>query len=503
MYIFCVTSHPGMTADWGDVDQVPIDALPDDVLLDVFDFYLNRHWVWRGAWQDLVHVCRRWRAVVFQSPRRLNLEICCTGRTPVREMLDIWPALPLDISGIHYPTYGIQGIIAALEHRDRIRSIYLEHSPWKTVLPVMQEPFPALTSLDLASPGRVAPDICIPDSFLGGSAPRLRHFYLEGLPFPTLPKLLLSATDLVTLKLRAVPHSGYFSPQAMATVLSALASLKSFELRFQSIQSRPDRKSRHPPSSTHAVLSALTKFCFEGVSEYLEDLVALIDVAPLIDRLEIYFFNEPSFHTPHLLHFISRVPKFQALNEAHIFHDNININVPSPTLILPGDTVITIGPIKTPMASEDLDWEPLSLAQLCISSLPLSLTLEHLYLTYPPLHWRDIGDTELLELLRPFTAVKNLYLSKNYAPCIAPALQELVGEGVAEVLPALQKLFLAEKPSGHVQQAIEQFIHARQLSAGHPIAICQWAQEGGKGNSWRQLNDGPSSDSPLLSSFIS
>ncbi len=33
------------------------------------------------------HVCQKWRSVVFGSPRRLNLRLLCTKRTPVREML--------------------------------------------------------------------------------------------------------------------------------------------------------------------------------------------------------------------------------------------------------------------------------------------------------------------------------------------------------------------------------------------------------------------------------
>jgi hypothetical protein len=53
----------------------------------------------------------------------------------------------------------------------------------------------------------------IPDSFLDGSAPRLRIFTFNNIPFPELPKLLLSATHLVHLRLFNIPHSGYISPE--------------------------------------------------------------------------------------------------------------------------------------------------------------------------------------------------------------------------------------------------------------------------------------------------
>ena len=76
-----------------------------------------------------------------------------------------------------------------------------------------------------------------------------------------------------------------------------------------------------------------------------------------------------------------------------------------------------------------------------------------------------------LELLHPFPAVKNLYLSKDFAPGIAAALQEIVG---TEVLPSLQNIFVEGlEPSGPFQENIGQFVAARQLS-GRPIAISVW-----------------------------
>src|SRR6266481_6481133 len=86
--------------------DIKIGILPDDVLLEVFDFYrsmnspsFGREKVTTDAWQPLVHVCRRWRNVVFGSPRRLNLRLFCTAKTPARDTLDVWPTLPLLISG--------------------------------------------------------------------------------------------------------------------------------------------------------------------------------------------------------------------------------------------------------------------------------------------------------------------------------------------------------------------------------------------------------------------
>ena len=73
-----------------------------------------------------------------------------------------------------------------------------------------------------------------------------------------------------------------------------------------------------------------------------------------------------------------------------------------------------------------------------------------------------------------------IYLSREFAPRIAPFLQELVGGGAIEVLPALRSFSWSgsthQQPA--VQEAIETFLAARQL-LGHPIAIFLLGQETG------------------------
>jgi len=115
------------------------------------------------------------------------------------------------------------------------------------------------------------------------------------------------------------------------------------------------------------------------------------------------------------------------------------------------------------------------MTQMCSSSFPRRLisTVENLYIKEPGLVPNTKGG-QWLEVLQPFTAVKTLYVSKEFTPRIAPALQELVGERATEVLPALQTLFLTNLSlSGPVQDAIDQFVAARQL-AGHPVAVSRW-----------------------------
>ena len=90
----------------------------------------------------------------------------------------------------------------------------LDGSQLEDVLASMQVPFQELTELGLFSDG-VTPPV-IPDLFLGGSAPRMQILQLNSAPFLGLPKLLprlLSATQLTSLHLTDIPHSGDMSPK--------------------------------------------------------------------------------------------------------------------------------------------------------------------------------------------------------------------------------------------------------------------------------------------------
>jgi len=92
-----------------------------------------------------------------------------------------------------------------------------------------------------------------------------------------------------------------------------------------------------------------------------------------------------------------------------------------------------------------------------------------------PGHWPDdMEDPQWLELLQPFTTVKDLHLSAGLAIRVARALQELAGARATEVLPALQRIFIeGSQLSWALHEAILPFIAARQLS-GHPVAIHHW-----------------------------
>ena len=242
-------------------DRVTIDILPDDVFLHIFDF-IRAGQVWLSWWHQLAHVCRRWRAVILASPNFLDLKLACDPTTRVG-LLGIWPPLPIILrNGSNWCMPDDYDFDAAIKHRDRVCEINLfdlKISQLQRLTSVMQEQFPALIhlSLHLDSSCLLAP--ALPDEFLGGSAPHLQSLGLSSIPFPALPKLLLSATHLVRLSLRNIPHSGYISPEAIITGLAVLTNLKSLTIKFRFALSGPgmeDRRSAagntHCPPRSHS-----------------------------------------------------------------------------------------------------------------------------------------------------------------------------------------------------------------------------------------------------------
>jgi F-box-like len=238
--------------------SVTIRSLPDNVLLDIFDFHQaiineskDEH---SRDWKTLVHVCQRWRYLVLESPIRLDLQLFCTEKTPVEELLDVWPAsLPLTIHS--YSNYawfdlGYLGddfgnVVAALKHCNRVRKIHITNtvdSRWKEIVTAMHGPFPVLRSLfldSLDSGERFHFYGTLPDTFLIGSAPCLQHLTLAAISFPSLPRFLSSTSDLTSLHLSDMPDSGYISPVTMARCLSALPKLEFLSIDFKSPTPRP------------------------------------------------------------------------------------------------------------------------------------------------------------------------------------------------------------------------------------------------------------------------
>ncbi|KAH9957742.1 hypothetical protein BGW80DRAFT_1565215 [Lactifluus volemus] len=465
--------------------RVTIRSLPENVLLDIFDIYrtsciIPPSYLW---WHVLVHVCGRWRYIVFQSPLRLHLRLQCNANTPVKKTLDVWPrSIPIIIeeSRSRLPLSGAN-IIAALEHHDRVSEIilYTISTVLKRLYRVMKKPYPVLTRLRIhISNSKSVP--VLRDTFLGGSAPRLESLSLVGVSFPALPKLLPSCHDLVSVVLAEIPNTGYHSPEAMVTALSVLTKLKEVSIGFESPASRPDPTNRPPSLLTRIVLPSLTSLWFFGASEYFEDLVARIDT-PAILSVDTRFFNQLDFDMPNFLQFISRTQIPGSFEEAKLyFYYDWAVFIHFGHRDLPGGKEFRSA-LDIRISCHALDWQVACVAQICGKILPFLSNVERLLIATDSLDykrttdvvfsdWKDYVDNpQWLEIFHAFSALQHMRIPPRLGEIIASALQELTGERVMDALPILRHLYLPP-PSASTQQAIQPFISSRQRS-NHPVTV--------------------------------
>jgi len=206
------------------------------------------------------------------------------------------------------------------------------------------------------------------------------------------------------------------------------------------------------------VLSILT---LNGVTEYLDQLLAHIE-APHLNDVQIGFLDPPIFDISRLSPCIGHTETF---DQACMYFHYVNLSVELSSR--KGTTnstrlILSLRWKDSGWKLEKLSWRP---------SPPCSFVYISEDQSLPP--WIiDMGITPWLEFLHVFTTVENLYLSTGIALRIASALRELAGEGVTEVLPALQNIFIRPQTSEAetIQEVMGKFIAARELS-GHPVTV--------------------------------
>jgi hypothetical protein len=436
--------------------QVTIGSLPDDVLLVVFEFYQvvpdkDKKFAWN--WKNLVHVCQRWRYIIFESPIRLNLQLICTVESPVRKSLDVWPPLPLVVLTGNWDSLIdplMDNTVAALEQRDRVQQIYFSSLDYLQerlgIIAMMQKPFPALRSLTLKSSR-----LPLSDTFLNGSAPSLQDLALCNITFPSLPRFLSSTSDLTSLHLFNIPYSGYIPPEEMATSLSALPKLKSLIIDFEKTELISLKEIiNQVPLLPRFVLPALTRLEFEGTSEYMELLAARID-APLLDDFQMTFFHwaEFGFYTeflsdiPQTIRFISLLDSFRSSSLTLEFdlHFRASISFPSDP------TCHSAIPPSLYIDCTRLDWQVISVTRICSQILPFCSRIKSLNIKCHRQRGIKQDESEMdpmlwSQLFHIFPSVQRLDIPAMLESSIALALQGLTGESVAEVLPLLHSLFI-------------------------------------------------------------
>ena len=466
-------------------DPLPlIEMLPDEILLEIFDCHRlatldDSSDLWK--WHRLAHVCQRWRNLIFESPRRLDLQLVYTYKNPPRKSLELWPDLPVSV---WYPNLKSpprrrltpedeENVLAVLKHANRIRDINISMTKQLATKSAasLKASFPILQRLQLRSQEPIRP-LPIPDGFLGGSTPLLRDIHLIRTIFPSLPVLLLSARALVSLQLDDIPNSGYFSPEALANSLVGMAQLNTLKIRF--LPPNAHESNLDASLTNRAILPALTEFEFKGNCEYVEDLVSRID-APALGQISITFIERPTFGIPRLARFVGRTKEAKLPYQTSIrLSDEVMItqHFRRPSCAGSGGS----GAFQLQIPCDELDRQVSLLIHICqYISEPLSGVERFDIEAFPRVsHWMDGEEMDTsvwLELFRSFRGAKSLEVSGGLVTSVASALERATGEMARIILPSLRDLHMLDPlSSASASSTIEQFVAARQ-HCNRPVAV--------------------------------
>ena len=439
-----------------------IGKLSDEVLLGIFRYYLNAV---PRSWPRLVHICRRWRLVIFASQQVINIRLFCVPGTPVLKILDCWPALPIAMEYGGSPALDPPApedevnIIAALKRSDRVSSISLTiTTSLQGKLYAVKRPFLELKDLILMSRDSVPPTL--PSTFLWG--PRLRRLHLTRIGIPGILRLLYYSRNLVDLQLHeALNHC---SIEILTDALSGMAQLRSLS---HHVSSTIDHVFPPTPPDHRVVLPALTRLDFRGIAKYLECLVHMLDTPRLADiqiaLLDIYFFNLSS-----LGEFIDRIGMHKSHHQARILSSDHEISISLTQRQPEAPTCLKLRLFSTILG------EQLSvMSRICLHFSPFLLNVEDLRISAarPSSQGDSRCGEQWAELITSFTGVKWLHLDGNESTNLACALQEADSRHKA-VLPALYKLYLPQPRPRHapLSEAVLSFMTSRWRSS-HPIGV--------------------------------
>ena len=465
-----------------------IHILDDNSLLGIFYFCwplildeneasndenLGGQWNRERWWYRLVHVCRRWRYLVLQSPSSLRLSLLCTRRTPVADMLANSPPLPLIIDHLDEDndsttTEDEEGIILALQNYDRVRRIRLRNPILKLqkAIIALDGEFQILEYLLIHHKYPRPTRLNIPETF---RAPNLRHLSLMGFDIQIESPILTTMRNLVTLNLDLIPFSAYFQPNDLLLRISLMPQLEILRICF--ISSCPgsdvvERQLLRAPIMTHVTLPKLRWFGFEGANAYLEAVLPWVNF-PLLGKLQVYFFNQMTYSIPHLKQYISASTNFHPIAITLTFHEYcFDVIARSPEALTYS--------LSTGFLGSHLDWQVASAAQVFHMLGTVFSAVEHLTLRYRRRlmfmwNWNNEGDrTHWRDLLGSFSKVKAILVDDELVGQLSRSLRPGEGDSAMELLPELHELSYDSTNTSH--DAFTQFIDARQ-KAGHPVTV--------------------------------
>jgi len=356
-------------------------------------------------------------------------------------MLAHSPPLPLTIDYVdkdrEVTAEDDEGILLALQHRDRVRRIRL----WRSVpnsqelITALDEEFPTLEYLYLRPPTKYGISVTLPKTL---QAPHLNHLILHTFTFSIGSPLLTTAVALVTLSLHSIP-SDVLPLSVFLQRLSLMPQLATLKIGFHSPIPNRDIERQPSPSMTRVTLPSLRWFGFKGTSAYLEALLPWI-TTPLLEKFQIVFFNQLVFLIPHLLHFMWTIENLRFCSATIVFSSNgVSMGV-SPR---EGTSVY---PFHLHVICEHLDWQVGCASQIFNAFRTVFSGVEGLTLKYgghrTALELCQDEDyyTEWHELLTSFSNLKALQMDDEFVPLLTRSRQLEDGNSLRELVPELREL---------------------------------------------------------------
>jgi hypothetical protein len=404
---------------------------------------------------------------VFGEVSALAGGLTSTLSAPQRSQTQTQPSI------VTIPMTDHSSTLLALQHRDRVRRIRLLRP-----IPILQQlvnalggEFPSLEFLLIMHQRDQRPrsehnaHLTFPETF---RAPHLRQLVLMNFDIPIKSPLLTTMGNITTLSLNAIPASAYFHPNALLQRLSLMLQLETLGINFDTCYPCSDVEQQllRSPITTRVTLPYLRWLGFQGTSAYLEALLRWITI-PLLERIQLYFFNRLIYSVPHLQQFMSTAAHLRFEAATFTFRgDYLNVKAYPHK----GAKMYTL---DMELGGRLLDWQVLSAVQVLCALRKVFSTVEHLALEYDrrgiTSKWNDEADrTFWRELLMSFGNVKTLFMGYGLVEQLSRALQPGEGESPTELLPDLQAL--SSSGISVLPNAFTLFMDARQ-KAGRPVTI--------------------------------
>ncbi|KAH9980638.1 hypothetical protein BJV77DRAFT_404499 [Russula vinacea] len=262
-----MSEQPGYSV----VHRTHIHLLDNDSLLQIFSHYRlenEDNWNLRQTWRNLVHVCRRWRNLIYDSSSHLDVCLLLMNDSPSIDTLGHLPPLPLVIDFSDRTETISQkdedNIHLGLQQHGLVRRVVLEaqSSSLRMWLELMKKHFPRLRDLSLFSTTIEEMNLTLPETL---QVPDLRRLSLHGVGLPKGLSLLSSVTALSTLSLTQIRGSCCFSPRSLVTQLQDLPHLEELSIGFAISTPLPSSEGELLPVPIAPVtLPTLRRLTFRG-----------------------------------------------------------------------------------------------------------------------------------------------------------------------------------------------------------------------------------------------